>query len=69
MYCFIRNMLYSLSTTILLKQKFIFLFKIFCSSNSKKEEQGRIEEEKKHAMLEKKKLDQERLEREVKRSV
>jgi hypothetical protein len=46
-----------LSTTILLKQKFIFLFKIFCSSNSKKEEQGRIEEEKKHAMLEKKKLD------------
>ena len=58
-----------LSTTILLKQKFIFLFKIFCSSNSKKEEQGRIEEEKKHAMLEKKKLDQERLEREVKRSV
>jgi hypothetical protein len=40
-----------------------------CCGNSKKEVQGRIEEEKKHAMLEKKKLDQERLEREVKRSV
>ena len=34
-------------------------------AQKEKEEQGRIEEEKKHAMLEKKKLDQERLEREM----